>query len=138
MLKNLVSKSVSVTTLVQAILLYLVFTDRLADLKGYLPEILWLGTSTLSLILSFLYFKGRPPVHMPGRTLSELVLLAWVTFPVMVFGKGILLILMGIAIGYRHMRKYPLERFAIVPAFSMVTGMWSIVMYLFASFVASM
>jgi hypothetical protein len=137
-LKNLVSHAVRSITLLQAVLLYLVFTDRLADLKGYLPEVLLLGTAFLSLFFSFLYFKGRPPVRMPASTLSEIVLLAWLTFPVVAFGKGILLLLMGIIICYRHVRKYPKERFAIVPVFSMVTGVWSIGMYLFASFVTSM
>ncbi|HSP48311.1 MAG TPA: hypothetical protein VLN47_09585 [Clostridiaceae bacterium] len=137
-MKNLVSKTLLLITLLQAILLYLIFTDRLADLKGYLPEVLCLGTAFLSLIFSFLYFKGSQPVRIPARTLSEIVLLAWLTFPVMIFQKGIFLLLMGIAICYRHMQRYPKGRFAIVPVFSMVTGMWSIGMYLFASFVTSM
>lgn len=137
-MKNLVSKAALSITLLQAVLLYLVFTDRLADLKGFLPEVLWLGTAFLSLFFSFLYFKGKPPVRVPSGTLSEIILLAWLTFPVVVFGKGILLLLMGILVCYRHVRRYPKERFAIVPVFSMVTGMWSIGMYLFASFVTSM
>lgn len=137
-LKNLVSKAVLLITLLQAILIYLIFTDQLADLRGYLPEGLWLGSAFLSLIFCFLYFKGSHPVRVPTRTLSEIVLLAWLTFPVMVFQKGIFLLLMGITIGYRHMQKYPLEKFAIVPTFSMVTGIYSIGLYLFASFITSM
>lgn len=137
-MKNLVSKAVLMVTFLQAILLYLLFTDQLADLRGYLPEVLWLGSAFLSLIFSFLYFKGRPPARIPTRTLSEIALLAWLTFPVMVFRQGIILLLMGIAITYRHMQKYPKEKFALVPTFSMVTGIYSVGLYLFASFITSM
>lgn len=137
-MKNLVSKAVLIVTFLQAILLYLLFTDKLADLRGYLPEVLWLGSAVLSLLFSFLYFKGKPPVRMPTGTLSEILLLAWLAFPVMVFRKGIFLPVMALAICYRHLRKYPEERFSVIPTFSLVTGIYSVGLYLFASFITSM
>ncbi|GFZ32072.1 hypothetical protein CSC2_25980 [Clostridium zeae] len=124
--------------LLQSIVLYLFFSDKLSLYPNNLVEITWLCISSLSILFGVLFFIVNKKVKVPTVTIATVSFFGIVMFPFMIFKIWIIVFITILLAFALHLYTYKDNKLSILPVISSIMGIYSLGLYLLMHWIASM
>ncbi|NMM64510.1 hypothetical protein HBE96_18010 [Clostridium sp. P21] len=137
-MKKFISIIVTIMIILQSIVLYLFFNDKLSNYPINLVDILWVGSALLGISFGVLFFRINKEIKKPESTIIMVVLLGIIGFPFMIFNYWAVEFLLIILTFGVHFYMYRDSKFTILPVISSIMGIYSIVLYLLMNGITSM
>jgi hypothetical protein len=137
-MKKFISIGVITMTILQCIVLYLFFSNKLSSYPENLVDVIWIVSALLDTIFGIVFFRLSRQIKIPESTVIIIALFGLIGFPFMIFGYWfvvVMLIVLGFGI---HFYKHRYSKFTIFPVISAIMGVYSIGLYMLMKGITSM
>ena len=124
--------------ILQSIVLYSFFNNKLSTYPENLVNIVWMGSAMIATIFGVLFFKLNKGTKVPISTIISVTLLGLLGFQFML-SKNWIIVLIFILIAFLlHFYRYRDNKFAIFPVISSIMGIYSVGLYMLMKGITSM
>lgn len=137
-MKKFISFIVIIMIIMQSIILYLFFYDKLSSYPINLVDIFWIGSALMATLFGGLFFRINRQIEIPSSTLVNIALIGIIGFVLMLFKYWVVVLSLIVFTFVLHFYRYKNSKFTIFPTISIVMGIYSIGLYILMKGITSM
>ncbi|WP_238881868.1 hypothetical protein [Clostridium sp. YIM B02551] len=137
-MKKVISFMIILLIIIQGIVLYMFFSDKLASYQENIINTIWIGSAVLGTLFGILYFRVNKESKIPINTASIIAIAGLIAFPFLLFRYWLVVFGLFILALSLHFYKYRENKFTIFPVLSTIIGVYSGGVYFLMRWITSM